>query len=314
MPVYDSILELIGNTPLVRMPHLSPRPGIHLYAKLEGQNPTGSVKDRIAKYMIEAAEARGELKPGDTILEPTSGNTGIGLALIGRLKGYKVVCVMPENVSPERSQLLRAFGAEIIYSPGELGSNGAIALAQKIVAENPGRYYFPYQYGNEANPRAHYETTGPEILRDLPEVTVFVAGLGTGGTLTGTGRYLKEKKPGVKVIAAAPHPGDQVQGLRALEEGFIPPVLDESVLDGRIVVDSRSSFAMARELTEKEGIFAGVSSGSVVRAALKIAERLEGEQHIVCLLADGGWKYLSSGLWTTEWEDHPEEIESKIWW
>ncbi|MCS7295326.1 MAG: cysteine synthase family protein, partial [Chloroflexota bacterium] len=240
--------------------------------------------------------------------------TGIGLALIGRLKGYKVVCVMPENVSPERSQLLRAFGAEIIYSPGELGSNGAIALAQKIVAENPGKYYFPYQYGNEANPRAHYETTGPEILRDLPEVTVFVAGLGTGGTLTGTGRYLKEKKPEVKVIAAAPHPGDQVQGLRALEEGFIPPVLDESVLDGRIVVDSRSSFAMARELTQKEGIFAGVSSGSVVRAALKIAERLEGEQHIVCLLADGGWKYLSSGLWTTEWEDHPEEIESKIWW
>ena len=314
MPVYDSILDLIGNTPLVRMPRLSPRPGVHLYAKLEGQNPTGSVKDRIAKYMIEAAEARGELKPGDTILEPTSGNTGIGLALIGRLKGYKVVCVMPENVSPERSQLLRAFGADIIYSPGELGSNGAIALAQKIVAENPGKYYFPYQYGNEANPRAHYETTGPEILRDLPEVTVFVAGLGTGGTLTGTGRYLKEKKPGVKVIAAAPHPGDQVQGLRALEEGFIPPVLDESVLDGRIVVDSRSSFAMARELTEKEGIFAGVSSGSVVRAALKIAERLEGEQHIVCLLADGGWKYLSSGLWTTDWEDHPEEIESKIWW
>ncbi len=314
MPVYDSILDLIGNTPLVRMPRLSPLPGVHLYAKLEGQNPTGSVKDRIAKYMIEAAEARGELKPGDTILEPTSGNTGIGLALIGRLKGYKVVCVMPENVSPERSQLLRAFGADIIYSPGELGSNGAIALAQKIVAENPGKYYFPYQYGNEANPRAHYETTGPEILRDLPEVTVFVAGLGTGGTLTGTGRYLKEKKPGVKVIAAAPHPGDQVQGLRALEEGFIPPVLDESVLDGRIVVDSRSSFAMARELTEKEGIFAGVSSGSVVRAALKIAERLEGEQHIVCLLADGGWKYLSSGLWTTDWEDHPEEIESKIWW
>ncbi len=314
MALYESVLDLIGNTPLVRMPRLSPRPGIHLYAKLEGQNPTGSVKDRIAKYMIEAAEARGELKPGDTILEPTSGNTGIGLALIGRLKGYRVVCVMPENVSPERSQLLRAYGAEIIYSPGELGSNGAIALAQRIIAENPGRYYFPYQYGNEANPRAHYETTGPEILRDLPEVTVFVAGLGTGGTLTGTGRYLKEKKPGVKVIAAAPHPGDQVQGLRALEEGFIPPVLDESVLDGRIVVDSRSSFAMARELTEKEGIFAGVSSGSVVRAALKIAERLEGEQHIVCLLADGGWKYLSSGLWTTEWEDHPEEIESKIWW
>ncbi len=314
MALYHSVIELIGNTPLVEMRSLSPRPGIHLYAKLEGQNPTGSVKDRIAKYMIEAAEARGELKPGDTILEPTSGNTGIGLAMIGRVKGYRVVCVMPESVSEERTLLLRAYGAEIIYSPGELGSNGAIAKAKEIVEANPGKYYFPYQYGNEANPRAHYETTGPEILRDLPEVTVFVAGLGTGGTLTGTGRYLKEKKPGVKVIAAAPHPGDLVQGLRALEEGFIPPVFDETILDGKIVVDSRSSFAMAKELTQKEGLFVGISCGAVVKAALKAAERLEGEQHIVCLLADGGWKYLSSNLWTTEWEDLPEDIESKIWW
>lgn len=314
MALYRSVIELIGNTPLVEMRSLSPRPGIHLYAKLEGQNPTGSVKDRIAKYMIEAAEARGELKPGDTILEPTSGNTGIGLAMIGRVKGYRVVCVMPESVSEERTLLLRAYGAEIIYSPGELGSNGAIAKAKEIVEANPGKYYFPYQYGNEANPRAHYETTGPEILRDLPEVTVFVAGLGTGGTLTGTGRYLKEKKPGVKVIAAAPHPGDLVQGLRALEEGFIPPVFDETILDGKIVVDSRSSFAMAKELTQKEGLFVGISCGAVVKAALKAAERLEGEQHIVCLLADGGWKYLSSNLWTTEWEDLPEDIESKIWW
>ncbi len=314
MALYHSVIELIGNTPLVEMRSLSPRPGIHLYAKLEGQNPTGSVKDRIAKYMIEAAEARGELKPGDTILEPTSGNTGIGLAMIGRVKGYRVVCVMPESVSEERTLLLRAYGAEIIYSPGELGSNGAIARAKEIVEANPGKYYFPYQYGNEANPRAHYETTGPEILRDLPEVTVFVAGLGTGGTLTGTGRYLKEKKPGVKVIAAAPHPGDLVQGLRALEEGFIPPVFDETILDGKIVVDSRSSFAMAKELTQKEGLFVGISCGAVVKAALKAAERLEGEQHIVCLLADGGWKYLSSNLWTTEWEDLPEDIESKIWW
>ncbi len=314
MALYHSVIELIGNTPLVEMRSLSPRPGIHLYAKLEGQNPTGSVKDRIARYMIEAAEARGELKPGDTILEPTSGNTGIGLAMIGRVKGYRVVCVMPESVSEERTLLLRAYGAEIIYSPGELGSNGAIAKAKEIVEANPGKYYFPYQYGNEANPRAHYETTGPEILRDLPEVTVFVAGLGTGGTLTGTGRYLKEKKPGVKVIAAAPHPGDLVQGLRALEEGFIPPVFDETILDGKIVVDSRSSFAMAKELTQKEGLFVGISCGAVVKAALKAAERLEGEQHIVCLLADGGWKYLSSNLWTTEWEDLPEDIESKIWW
>lgn len=314
MALYRSVLDLIGNTPLVELQRLSPRPGIHLYAKLEGQNPTGSVKDRIAKYMIEAAERRGELKPGDTILEPTSGNTGIGLAMIGRVKGYRVVCVMPESVSEERTLLLRAYGAEIIYTPGELGSNGAIARAKEIVAENPGKYYFPYQYGNEANPRAHYETTGPEILRDLPETTVFVAGLGTGGTLTGTGRYLKDHKPGVKVIAAAPHPGDLVQGLRALEEGFIPPVFDETVLDGKIVVDSRSSFAMAKELTQKEGLFVGISCGAVVKAALKAAERLEGEQHIVCLLADGGWKYLSSNLWTTEWEDLPEDIESKIWW
>lgn len=314
MALYRSVLDLIGNTPLVELQKLSPRPGIHLYAKLEGQNPTGSVKDRIAKYMIEAAERRGELKPGDTILEPTSGNTGIGLAMIGRVKGYRVVCVMPESVSEERTLLLRAYGAEIVYTPGELGSNGAIARAKEIVAENPGKYYFPYQYGNEANPRAHYETTGPEILRDLPETTVFVAGLGTGGTLTGTGRYLKDHKPGVKVIAAAPHPGDLVQGLRALEEGFIPPVFDETVLDGKIVVDSRSSFAMAKELTQKEGLFVGISCGAVVKAALKAAERLEGEQHIVCLLADGGWKYLSSNLWTTEWEDLPEDIESKIWW
>lgn len=314
MALYSSILDLIGNTPLVELRRFSPRPGVHIYAKLEGQNPTGSVKDRIAKYMIEAGERSGELKPGATILEPTSGNTGIGLAMIGQVKGYHVVCVMPEAVSEERTQLLRAFGAEIIYTPGELGSNGSIARAKEIVAANPGRYYFPYQYGNEANPRAHFETTGPEILRDLPQTTVFVAGLGTGGTLTGTGRYLKSQNPAIKVIAAAPHPGDLVQGLRALEEGFIPPVLDETVLDGKIVVDSRSSFAMAKDLTQREGLFVGVSAGSVVKAALKVSERLEGEQHIVCLLADGGWKYLSSNLWTTEWEDQPGDIESKIWW
>ena len=314
MALYSSVLDLIGNTPLVELRAFAPRPDVHIYAKLEGQNPTGSVKDRIAKYMIEAGERSGELKPGDTILEPTSGNTGIGLAMIGRVKGYRVICVMPEAVSAERTQLLRAFGAEIIYTPGDLGSNGAIAEAQRIVAENPGRYYFPYQYGNEANPRAHYETTGPEILRDLPQVTCFVAGLGTGGTLTGTGHFLKDQKPGVRIIAAAPHPGDLVQGLRALEDGFIPPVLDEAVLDGKIVVDSRSSFAMSKDLTLKEGLFVGISCGAVVKAALKAAERLDGEQHIVCLLADGGWKYLSSNLWTTEWEDQPGDIETKIWW
>lgn len=314
MTLYRSVLELIGDTPLVELRSFAPRPDVHIYAKLEGQNPGGSVKDRIARYMIESAEKHGALKPGDTILEPTSGNTGIGLAMIGRVKGYKVVCVMPENVSEERTQLLRAFGAEIIYTPGDLGSNGAIAHAKEIVAANPGKYYFPYQYGNEANPRAHYETTGPEILRDLPQTTVFVAGLGTGGTLTGTGRYLKDQNPGIRVIAAAPHPGDAVQGLRALEDGFIPPIFDESVLDGKIVVDSASSFAMSKELTHREGLFVGVSCGSVVKAALKVAERLEGEQHLVCLLADGGWKYLSSNLWTTNWEDQPEDVESKIWW
>ena len=314
MALYSSVIDLIGNTPLVEMRSFAPRPDVHLYAKLEGQNPTGSVKDRIAKYMIEAAEKRGELTPGATILEPTSGNTGIGLAMIGRVKGYRVICVMPENVSAERTQLLKAFGADIIYTPGDLGSNGAIAHAKEVVAANPGKYYFPYQYGNEANPRAHYETTGPEILRDLPGTTVFVAGLGTGGTLTGTGRYLKDQNPAIKVIAAAPHPGDAVQGLRALEDGFIPPVLDESVLDGKIVVDSASSFAMSKELTQREGLFVGVSCGSVVKAAIKVAERLQGEQHIVCLLADGGWKYLSSNLWTTDWDDEPEDVQSKIWW
>ena len=314
MALYRSILGLIGDTPLVELRAFAPRPGVHLYAKLEGQNPTGSVKDRIAKAMVEAAEARGALEPGDTILEPTSGNTGIGLALIGKLRGYRVVCVMPKNVSEERSLLLRSLGAEIIYSPGELGSNGAIAQAKEIVAANPGRYYFPYQYGNEANPAAHEQGTAVEILRDLPEVTAFVAGLGTGGTLTGTGRGLKARNPAIRVIAATPHPGDNVQGLRALEEGFIPEVLDESVLDGKIIVDSRTSFAITRELAEKEGVFAGVSSGSVVRAALKAAERLEGEQHIVCLLADGGWKYLSSGLWTTDWDDLSEDVDEMIWW
>jgi cysteine synthase len=314
MALYSSILDLIGNTPLVELRSLSPRPGVHLYAKLEGQNPTGSVKDRIAKYMIERGERLGELKPGATILEPTSGNTGIGLAMIGRVKGYKVICVMPESVSEERTALLTAFGAEVIYTPGDLGSNGSIAKAKEIVEQNPGKYYFPYQYGNEANPRAHYETTGPEILRDLPQVTAFVSGLGTGGTLTGTGRYLKDNKPSVRVIAAAPHPGDLVQGLRALEDGFIPPVLDESVLDGKIVVDSKSSFAMAKDLTHKEGIFVGISAGAVVRAAARAADRLEGEQHIVCLLADGGWKYLSSNLWTVDWEDQPDDVETKIWW
>jgi cysteine synthase B len=308
-----SILDAIGNTPLVQLPNLSPNEDVRFFAKLEGQNPTGSVKDRIAKYMLEDAERKGELTPGRVILEATSGNTGIALAFIGRLKGYRVKAVMPDNVSEERAQLLKAFGAELVYTDGRYGTNGAIAKAQEMMRADPGAYYMPYQFGNVANPRAHYETTGPEILRDLPEVDVFVAGLGTGGTLTGVGRYLKERKPEVKVIATVPHPGDLVQGLRSLEDGFIPEVFDESVLDGRIVVTSRTAFAAAKELTQKEGIFAGISSGAVLRTAQRVARRLK-RANVVLLLADGGWKYLSTELWTKEYEDLPEDIESKIWW
>lgn len=311
--LYRSILDMIGNTPLVELPNMTPNPRVQIFAKLEGQNPTGSVKDRIAKYMIEDAERRGLLTPDRIILEPTSGNTGIGLAMIGRLKGYQVMVVMPESVSAERSQLLRAYGAEIVYSEGAKGSNGAIAVAQQMVAEAPQRFFMPYQYGNEMNPRAHYETTGPEITRDLPDLDVFIAGLGTGGTLTGTGRYLKEYNPKIKVIATVPHPGDLVQGLRSLEEGFIPPVLDESILDGRVLVDSRTSFAATKELTQKEGIFAGISSGAAVKTAQRVAARME-RGKIVVLLADGGWKYLSTNLWTVDYDDLPEDIETKIWW
>ncbi len=311
--LYANILDAIGNTPLVELPHTSPNPNVTIYAKLEGQNPSGSVKDRCAKYMIDAAERDGLLSPDKIILEPTSGNTGIALAMIGRVKGYQVMVVIPESVSEERSQLLRAYGAEIVYSEGLKGTNGSIAVAQQMVAEAPQRFYMPYQYGNEANPRAHYETTGPEIARDLPDVDVFVAGLGTGGTLTGTGRFLKEYNPNIKIIATVPHPGDLVQGLRSLEEGFIPPVLDESVLDGRVVVDSRTAFAATKELTQNEGIFAGISCGAAVKTAQRIAGRME-RGKIVVLLADGGWKYLSTALWTTEYGDLPEDIDSKVWW
>jgi cysteine synthase B len=310
--LYESLIDAIGNTPLVEMPRMSPKPSVRLYAKLEGQNPSGSVKDRIAKYMIDDAERRGVLTKDRIVLEPTSGNTGISLAMICRLKGYRLKVVIPESVSAERTELLRAFGAEIVYSDGVRGTNGSIEVAKEIAAEDPA-YFMPYQYGNEMNPRAHYETTGPEILRDLPEIDVFVAGMGTGGTLTGTGRYLKEKKPNVKIVAAVPHPGDLVQGLRSLDEGFIPPVLDESILDGKIVIDSHTSFASAKELTQVEGIFAGISAGAVLKTAQRVAERLDAG-NIVCLFADGGWKYLSTQLWTTNYEDLPEDIEDKIWW
>ncbi len=310
--LYANLIEAIGNTPLVELQRLSPKPGVRFFAKLEGQNPTGSLKDRIARYMIEAAESSGALTADRVVLEPTSGNTGISLAMICRLKGYRLKVVMPESVSEERTQLLRAFGAEIVYSEGIKGTNGSIVVAQQMAAEDP-TYFMPYQYGNEANPRAHYETTGPEILRDLPDVDAFVAGLGTGGTLTGVGHFLKERRRGVKIVACVPHPGDLVQGLRSLEEGFIPPVLDESVLDGKIVVDSRTSFAATKELTQVEGIFAGISSGAVLRTAQKVAERLD-RGNVVLLLADGGWKYLSTSLWSKEYEELGEEIEGKVWW
>ena len=304
------ILDAIGDTPLVELQHLSPNRDVHVYAKLEGQNPTGSVKDRIAKFMIEQAEAEGKIGPDTCLLEPTSGNTGISLALLCALKGYRMKAVMPENVSPERTQLLEAYGAEIAYSDGARGTNGSIEVAQEMAAADSS-YYMPYQYGNEGNPRAHYEGTAPEIIAACPEVDMFVAGLGTGGTLMGTGRRLKEYNPAIKVIAVAPELDDRIQGLRSLEEGFIPPILDLSLLDARLMVRSVDAFRTTKELLKREGVFAGVSSGSVVYAAMRQAERME-RGNIVCLLADGGWKYLSTGLWTQDYESI--DAEGKIWW
>ena len=311
---YESLLDLIGNTPLVRLRRMSPREGVRIWAKLEGQNPSGSVKDRIAQAMLAAARADGSLATGQTILEPTSGNTGLSLAMIGRLYGHPVRCVMPESVSHERRDLLRFYGAELVLSPGDLGTNGAVKLAQELYAQDPS-VFMPMQYENADNPGAHYRTTGPEVLRDCPDITHFVAGLGTGGTLTGVGRYLKEHKPDVKIVAAAPHPGDLVQGLRSMEEGYIPPVFDESVLDGRIVVDSRTSFAVTKQLLEREGLFAGISCGAAVRTAQRVAERMQSGD-IVVLLADGGWKYLSTGLWGRDYDDiaGDETIEGQLWW
>jgi cysteine synthase B len=292
----DSVLDLIGNTPLVAAHQLSPNPAVRIFVKLEGNNPGGSVKDRIAKAMIEDAEATGRLVPGDTILEPSSGNTGIGLALVCRVKGYKLRVVLPENVSVERRQLLEIFGAEVIPSPKEEGSNGAIRVAQELAKE--GDTVFLYQYGNAANPKAHYEGTGPEIWADCPEVDAFVAGLGTSGTLMGVGRYLKEQKPSVKVVAVEPPAGEDVQGLRSLEEGYIPPIFDPDVLDRRFIVRLTESIEWTRRLAEL-GIFSGLSSGAVMAGAAKVAETMD-EGTIVALLPDGGWKYLSTGAWTDD--------------
>lgn len=310
--MYTDIIHAIGNTPLVELPSFSPKEGIRIFAKLEGHNPTGSVKDRIARSMIQAAEKDGILNSEKTILEPTSGNTGISLAMVAKRKGHRLKVVMPENVSRERVDLLSAFGAEIEFSKAEDGTNGAIIVAKEMAAKDT-QYVMLYQYGNEANPRAHYESTGPEIIRDLPEITHFVAGLGTGGTLMGTGRKLKEHNPDIKVIAAAPHPDDQIQGLRSLEEGFVPPILDLNLLDGRIMLKGEESFRMTAELLRKESIFAGVSSGAVLATALHVAHRLE-SGNIVCLFADGGWKYLSTQLWTKEYSELQSAVEGTLWW
>jgi cysteine synthase B len=310
-----TIESAIGNTPLVQLPTFSPRQGVRLWAKLEGANPSGSVKDRIALAMLDAAEASGELYRGAerTILEPTSGNTGIALAMLARRRGYRFLAVLPENVSIERRQLLEAYGAALEFTPAEFGSNGSIRRAQELVREHPDRFYMPYQYGNPHNPGAHYDTTAPELLRDLPEITHFVAGLGTGGTLTGTGRRLKRDKPQVQVIAAEPHPGDAVQGLRSLDEGFIPPVLDASVLDRKILVTSDDALVMTRRLASQEGIFAGISSGAVLHAALRVARGLE-QGELVCLFADGGWKYLSLGVWNQSLQEAQDTVRDKVWW
>jgi cysteine synthase len=302
-----SLLELVGNTPLVELRHLAPKPAVRLYAKLEAQNPTGSIKDRVALAMIEAAEAAGELEPGRELLEPTSGNTGIALALVAKLKGYPLTCVLPENATEERQRLLRLYGAKIVESPGEQGSNGAVRLALELAEREP-RYFMPFQYANEANPRAHYEGTGAEIAAALDRVDVLVAGLGTGGTLMGVGERLRESFPGVVVAAAEPLPGDPVMGLRSLDDGYVPPILDVAKLDRKLLVSNADAVAGAHALLESEGIFAGVSSGAVLHVARRLAGELE-EGTVVCILADGGWKYLSAGFWEGE-----EIDESKLWW
>ena len=305
------ILDAIGNTRLVGIPRMSPKPSVRLWAKLEGDNPTGSLKDRIAKKMIEVAEASGDLTPEKIILEATSGNTGISLAMVARRKGYRLTVVLPDNASEERVRLLELFGAEIVFSPGEKGTNGAIEVANAMARDD--RYLLTFQYGNPANPLAHYEGTGEEIVRDLPQVTHFVAGLGTGGTLTGCGRRLKEHNPDVKVIAAEPELGELVYGLRSLDEGFIPPVLDESVLDRKFLVDSSEALRTTRELVVREGVFAGISSGAVIHVAQRIAADLE-EGDVVCLLADGGWKYLSTNAWGAELDRAEKGVEETLWW
>ena len=315
MPVHSSVIDCIGDTPVVDVSALSPNPAVRILAKLEGQNPGGSVKDRVARSMIEAAEADGTLRSGTTILEPSSGNTGIALALIARLKGYPVKVVLPENVSSERRDLLAIYGAEVIDSPGVEGSNGAVRRAERLAAEHP-EWAYLCQYANEANPRAHYETTGPEILRDCPDITHFVAGLGTAGTLMGCGRYLKERKPEVKIYAVEPPAGEKVEGLRSLDDGYIPPVYEDwggaEMLDGKRIVRTREALEWTRRLAAEVSVFAGISSGAALAGACRVAQRIDAGV-IVFVAADGGWKYLSTKAWTDPIEDVIERAERIIY-
>ncbi len=314
MTVLKSALDLVGNTPMVDVSELSPNPDVRIIAKIESQNPAGSVKDRIAKAMIADAESDGTLRPGKTIIEPSSGNTGIALAMIARMKGYSIKIVLPTNVSPERRQMLEVFGAEIIDSPGAEGSNGAIRRAQVLADEHP-EWVFLYQYANQANPQAHYDTTGPEIWADVPEITHFVAGLGTSGTLMGVGTFLKEQNPDVKILAVEPPLGEQVEGLRNLDEGFIPPIYDKwggpDLLDGKRIVRPRESLEYTRRLAQV-GIFGGISAGAALAGAVHTAERIESGT-IVFIVCDGGWKYLSTGLWTDDLDEVTERAKEIIY-
>jgi cysteine synthase B len=308
--LYKDVADSIGNTPLVELPTLAPKPEVRIYAKLEGRNPTGSVKDRVARSMIERAEAEGAIETGQTILEPTSGNTGISLAMICGRKGYPLKVVMPDNVTKERTQLLEMYGAEIVYSEGKKGSNGAVEVALEMAEDS--RYYMPYQYGNEANPLAHYTGTADEIHEELDEVAAFVGGLGTGGTLMGNGRRLKEANPETLIVAAEPMQGEEVHGLRSLDDGFIPPIIDISMFDRKIMVSNRDAIVWTRKLLDQEGIFAGVSAGAIARIAVRIGESLD-SGNVVFLIPDDGWKYLSSGVYTKP-IDEIENLESTVWW
>ena len=305
-----SLLDLVGSTPLIELARLTPKPSVRLYAKLEGQNPSGSIKDRVAKAMLDAAEASGELEPGQRLLEPTSGNTGIALALQARLRGYRLTCVVPANVTAERRRLLSLYGAEIVDSPAEEGSNGAVRLALELAERDP-TVFMPFQYANDANPRAHYDGTGAEIADALDRVDVFVAGLGTGGTLMGAGERLRESFPDVVIAAAEPLPGDEVMGLRSLADGYVPPILDVAKLDRKLLVTNAEAVSGLRTLLEREGVLGGVSSGAVIHAALRLAEELD-DGVVVCVLADGGWKYLSADFWDAA--DVERAMERSVWW